>query len=359
MFQFRDRIIAKRIVEQIASFNRTFQFMHVCGTHQDTLVRFGLDALLVRSGVRVVQGPGCPVCVTTPKEIEEAKLLARHGVVVATFGDMTKVPSMGESLQDLRGEGCDIRVVYSIDDAVRISHDLEGELVFFAAGFETTAPSTAAAVLRGLPENMTILSCHRTVPNALVAILSSGETSLDGLIEPGHVSTIIGMRPYEPISERFQIPQVIAGFEPLDLLMSILMLCEMVRSGEHRVKNEYSRVVRPDGNRKAQEALREVFRSTDVAWRGFSVIPESGLELRREFDSYNARVVYGDLLKDVKEAYDEPSGCRCGDVLRGVADPVDCPLFGSKCRPMEPVGPCMVSKEGSCNILYRYGIRRV
>ncbi|MCK5562398.1 MAG: hydrogenase formation protein HypD, partial [Thermoplasmata archaeon] len=270
--------------------------------------------------------------------------------------DMMKVPGLHGSLSDLRNQGLDIQIVYSITDAVKYASTTGKETVFMAIGFETTIPSTASVIIKKPPENFSILCSHRTVPNALKAIIEMGEVKLQGLIEPGHVSTIIGMKPYKFISEKYHIPQVIAGFEPLDLLMGVFMLAKQITGGRAVVENEYKRVVHEDGNQKAIGMLEQVFQPCDVPWRGFPVIPESGLKLRTEFDTYDARLKFSEILEEVnKIEYKEPPGCRCGEVLRGIIDSTECPLFGTGCTPENPIGPCMVSSEGSCNILYKYG----
>jgi len=330
--------------------------MHVCGTHQDTLVKHGLDVLFRKCGVDIGQGPGCPVCVTTPKEIEEMLLLARKSKIVATFGDMIQVPGEKDSLQSMKMEGWDVRTVYGIEDAVSFAEkNQDKDIVFMAVGFETTTPMTAAVLLNNPPRNFSILCCHRVIPPALKAILDMGELKLDGFIEPGHVSTIIGSKPYEFISKEYNVPQVVAGFEPLDLLMGVWMLVQQVHRGEAKVENEYMRVVKEEGNVKAQQVIDEVFEPCDVKWRGFPVIPKSGLRLRDKFERHDARKRYEDDLEELKDKeFSEPKGCRCGEVLRGLISSKECPLFGKKCVPNNPVGPCMVSIEGSCNIEYRY-----
>lgn len=335
------------------------QLMHVCGTHQDTLTHYGLDSLLKTCGVRVRQGPGCPVCVTTAREFEEAATLARTGKTIATFGDVSKVPGRRGSLLDLRGEGHDIRIVYGIGDAVALARKEDKDVVFMAAGFETTAPTTAVMMLEGLPENFFVLSCHRYMPPALNALLAMGETRLEGIIEPGHVSAIIGLKPYERLSETYGIPQVVAGFEPLDLLMAVYMLAQQVQRGEAKVENEYSRVVRYEGNLRALDAINRVFEASDVEWRGFPVIPRSGMTIKRQFEAWDARKVWEDDLRNVSDFLEETRGCRCGEVLRGLIESGECPLFGKACTPTHPVGPCMVSVEGSCNIEYKYKIVHV
>ena len=344
MFEFRDKELAQKIVAKIKSLDKSVTLMHVCGTHQDTLVRFGLQKMLKDVNVDIRQGPGCPVCVTTPNEIEECMALARAGKSIAVFGDMVKVPGINGSLADLRTQGFDIQIVYSISDAVKYAKTSGTETVFMGIGFETTTPSTASVLLKKPPENFSILCCHRTVPNALKAIIEMGEVKLHGLIEPGHVSTIIGLKPYQFLSEQYKIPQVVAGFEPLDLLMGVFMLVKQIKEGRAAVENEYKRVVHEEGNTKAIEMLNSVFNASDVAWRGFPVIPASGLVLNDEFEIYDARKKYSDDLEEVgKIKYEEPKGCRCGEVLRGVIESNECPLFGTGCTPNNPIGPCMVS----------------
>lgn len=356
MFEFRDKEMARKIIEKIRSYHQNITIMHVCGTHQDTLVRFGLQNMLNDVGVDIRQGPGCPVCVTTPKEIEECIALAQNGKSITVFGDMIKVPGVNSSLTDLKTKGFDIQIVYSITDAVNYAQSTKKETVFMGIGFETTTPSTAAVLLKKPPDNFSILCCHRTVPNALKAIIEMGEVKLQGLIEPGHVSTIIGMKPYQFLSDQYKIPQVIAGFEPLDLLMATFMLAKQIEENRAELENEYSRVVQQQGNEKALEILSHVFNPIDISWRGFPVIPASGLALKMEFDKYDARKKFEDDLLEVNQMeFPEPKGCRCGEVLRGVIDSKDCPMFGTGCTPDNPIGPCMVSSEGSCNILYKYG----
>jgi hydrogenase expression/formation protein HypD len=294
--------------------------------------------------------------VTTPKEIEEMLLFARNDKTVVTFGDMIGVPGEKQSLLGMRTEGFDVRTVYGIEDAISIAQKhKDKDVVFMAVGFETTAPTTASILLKNPPSNFSILSCHRTIPPALKAILDMGETKIDGLIEPGHVSTIIGTKPYEFISKDYRVPQVIAGFEPLDLLMGVWILVKQIERGTATVENEYIRAVHEEGNVKAKEAIDEVFEPGDKKWRGFPVIPQSSLELRSKFDEYDARKKYEDELKElVDKDFKEPDGCRCGELLRGLLSPYECPLFGTQCTPDTPVGPCMVSIEGSCNIEFRY-----
>jgi hydrogenase expression/formation protein HypD len=356
VFSLRDKHLTDDIVSQIKKADVNLKFMHVCGTHQDTLVKHGLDVLLQKCGIEIGQGPGCPVCVTTPKEIEEILLLAKEGKTIATFGDMTRVPGEHYSLQQMKTDGYDVRTVYGIEDALLLSEKhKDKEVVFMAVGFETTAPTTASVLLRDPPLNFSVLCCHRLIPPALQAILDMGEIKIDGFIEPGHVSTIIGVKPYEFISNNYHIPQVITGFEPIDLLMGAWMLVRQIQQGKAEVENEYTRAVKPEGNRKAQQVMKQVFEPVDIKWRGFPMILQSGLRLRNKYASYDARKKYEEeLLELTEKEFIEPVGCLCGDVLRGLISSKECPLFGRQCTPDNPVGPCMVSSEGNCNIQYRY-----
>lgn len=355
-----DRPTAERIVSALRRMDLDIRIMHVCGGHQDTLVRHGLDRMLMDIGIEIRPGPGCPVCVTTQREIEEAIHLARRGLTLTVFGDMMRVPGMEQDLFTLRGSGADVRMVYSIDDAVKIaSAHPELEVVFMAVGFETTAPSTAAAVAAGLPPNLSILNTHKMTPPAVEALITMGEIRLDGFIQPGHVTTITGLGAWEFISLKYGIPQVVAGFEPLDLLMATFMLARQITMGLARLENEYGRVASPEGNLAGQKVMREVFVTGDAEWRGFGSIPGSGLLLAPRFSDIDARRRYHDDLAEL-DGMDirEPPGCMCGEVLRGLVYPDECPLFGSVCTPRNPVGPCMVTGEGSCHILLKHGAGR-
>lgn len=354
-FKFRDEEKAEQIIEEIKKSDRDIKLMHVCGTHQDTLVKHGLQPMLEKVGVEIVQGPGCPVCVTTPREIEEMIKLAEDGKTITVFGDMINVPGAEKTLSEVRSEGSAVEIVYSVDDAVKLAEKRDEEIIFMSVGFETTVPSTANVIAEEPPENFSILACNRVIPPALEAILEMGEVDLDGLIEPGHVSTIIGTKPYESLSKKYSIPQVVAGFEPLDLLMAVLMLLRQVEEGRSEVENEYGRVVKEEGNKKALNVIEDVFEPKDIEWRGFPKIPKSGLKLREKYESYSARKKFSDSLKELKDKkFEEPEGCLCGGVLRGVIESKECELFGEECTPSNPVGPCMVSREGACNIEYRY-----
>jgi hydrogenase expression/formation protein HypD len=355
MFRLRDREMSRAIMQRLEKMRLKLTLMHVCGTHQDTLIRFGLDSEFKRVGIDIRQGPGCPVCVTPPGEIEEILALARAGMTIAVFGDVMKVPGEKGCLNDAKAEGADVKVVFGIDDAVDLARRSMKEVVFMAIGFETTAPTTASALLAEPPPNFSVLSCHRTVPPALEAIAEMGEIRLQGMIEPGHVSTIIGTKPYEFLSKKYHLPQVVAGFEPIDLMMGVYMIARQVQQGKAEVENEYTRVVHPEGNPTALKAMDDAFRAEDVPWRGFPVIKKSGLLVKKKLERYDARRKFEDLLAPVHEReFREAKGCRCGEMLRGIALSEECPLFAKKCTPSTPVGPCMVSKEGSCYISFRY-----
>lgn len=356
-FSLNHRKTAERILSALRRMNLDIRIMHVCGGHQDTLVRYGLDRLLADIGVEIRPGPGCPVCVTPQREIEEVIALARKGKTLTVFGDMMRVPGQNYDLFALKGRGNDVRMVYSIDDAVKIAvENPKLQVVFMSVGFETTAPSTAAAVIHGLPSNFSILNCHKLTPPAVKALIDMGELMLHGFIQPGHVCTITGTEPWKFVSQKYRMPQVISGFEPLDLLMSTYMLARQIEEGRAELENEYTRVVKPEGNKKAQALIKRAFVISDAEWRGFGIIPESGLALSPEFQEFDARKRFEDELAPLKDTeIKDPPGCRCGEVLRGIIYPDECPLFGKVCTPRTPIGPCMVTSEGACNIMLRYG----
>ena len=356
MVKLRDADTAAKIVKKMKELDVKCRFMHICGTHQDTIVRFGLTPMLADAGIEVHQGPGCPVCVTTSKEVADAITLARSGITVTAFGDMMRVPTTIGSLFDARAEGCDVRIVYSIEDAVRMAREQPGKpLVFVGVGFETTAPSTGVPLLKGdVPENFYIYSCHRYTLPCIDEILGMGEIKVDGLIQPGHVAVVTGVAPFERFSKENGIPQVVCGFEPLDMLMSCYMLAKQIAEGRAETENEYSRVVKHDGNQKAKTIMNEVFTPVDREWRGFPVIKKSAMALKPEFVSHDATKQFEDILAKTPLVEKEANGCSCGEVLRGLITSEECPLFGTACKPTSPKGPCMVSAEGNCSIAYRF-----
>ena len=353
--QYRDFKKAQKIISWLKD-KGEYRFMHVCGTHQDTIVRYGLDTILFEMGMDVREGPGCPVCVTTTKEIESAVNLARHGITVAVYGDMLKAPGAKDSLATIKAKGGDVHVVYSVEDAIKLTGKRKN-VVFFGVGFETTAPSTAVAIMSS-PENFYVYSVHRRTPPAVVGIAEMGNLKLDGLILPGHVSTIIGVKPWLPLCEKYRIPGVVAGFEPLDVLLAIAMLVKQNEESRVEVENEYTRVVKYEGNKKAQKIMEEVFEDVDMPWRGFPVLEKSGMKIRKKYEDKDAEKAFEDIFEELDEDYPDPPGCRCAEVIRGEIYSWECPLFGRACTPEHPVGPCMVSSEGACAIEYKYGKMR-
>jgi len=353
----RDKELVKAAAERIAELSRggTFRIMHVCGTHEWAITHSGIRDLLPGE-VKVVAGPGCPVCVTPGNEIDAvAGLSMRGGVTITTFGDLLRVPGNATSLAGAKSRGGRVKVIYSIEDAIRLAREHGGEqYVHFSIGFETTAPMTAVEVVRGLPENMSVFSSHRLIPPAMEFLLQSC-ANIDGFICPGHVSTIIGAEPYRALAEKYRKPMVISGFEPLDVMMGVMNIVKQRVDGTYDAVNEYRRAVRDSGNRRAQEAMAEAFEARDSFWRGIGMIPKSGMGLRQKFEASDAVGRFG--LKIEKEDR-MPEGCSCGAVLKGEVGPKDCPLFGKGCTPEHPVGPCMVSSEGTCAIVYKYALPR-
>ncbi len=325
--------------------DRDLSFMHICGTHEASIARHGLRTLLPKR-LKIVMGPGCPVCITPQGEIDAALELVQKGCTVATYGDLLRVPGSSGSLESCGG---DVRVVQGVHKAVEIAEQTDKEVVFISVGFETTAPTVAATLLASPPDNFSILSCHRLVPPAMKWLLEQGEANLQGFMLPGHVCTVTGYSDYE----QFPVPQVVAGFEPEDILLGLLMLTTQVREGVHRIDNAYPRAVCREGNVRAKEIMYRVFEPCDSEWRGFPVIPGSGLRLRPEFSAYDAQKKFEIEVRHV----DKHTACICDKVLRGIAQPSDCRLFDTACSPRRPVGPCMVSHEGACRIWHTYRVR--
>jgi hydrogenase expression/formation protein HypD len=350
--------IVNEIKELRSAISSPVRFMEVCGTHTVAIFRHGIRDLLPE-GIQLLSGPGCPVCVTSIRDVDTVIAISRdRDTIITTFGDMMRVPGDSKSLFYAKSEGSDIRIVYSPLDALRIAKENgDKKVVFFATGFETTSPLVAATISEaenaGI-DNFFIYSVHKTVPPALKALLDSGEVLVDGFILPGHVSTIIGKAPYKFIAEDFKKPAVITGFDALDILSGIKMLLEQITGGKALIENQYTKVVKDEGNLKAVSIMNEYFGPSDAEWRGLGIIPGSGLDLREKFRHRDIRSV---LNPDVPEGR-EPRACSCGDVLKGIKIPTDCALFGKACTPEKPVGACMVSSEGSCSAYYRYmGIR--
>jgi len=352
---YHDPAIARGLVARIRSISRRpLRLMEVCGTHTVAIFRAGIRSLLPPE-IALLSGPGCPVCVTAQGEIDAFIALARQpGAIVCTFGDLLRVPGSGSSLQRERTAGADVRVVYSTLDALRVARENPARpVVFLGVGFETTAPTVAAAIRMAREEglvNFLVFSAHKLAPPALAALLQSDAVCIDGFILPGHVSVIIGSEAFAPLFARHRIPCVVAGFEPLDILRAILMLVQQIETGRPAIENAYPRAVSSGGNRAARQLMEEVFEVSDATWRGLGVIPESGLRLRETFAAHDAARHFGLQTLEVPE----PRGCACGAILTGVRIPPECPLFRRTCTPMSPVGPCMVSSEGTCAAYYRY-----
>ncbi len=352
---FRDPALAQcllRSIERRAT--RPMRLMEVCGTHTMAIFRHGIRALLP-SNLTLLSGPGCPVCVTDTQEIDAFIALSqREDVIVATFGDLIRVPGSYTSLQKESAEGADVRVVYSAMDAVQLARERPDKtVVFLGVGFETTAPTIAAAVLAaremGLA-NFCVYSAHKTVPAALSALMANPAVKIDGFLLPGHVSVIIGLNAYRDFFQAHGIPCVVGGFEPLDILQAVDLLVAQIDAGTPALANGYPRAVTADGNQRARAVLAQVFTACDARWRGLGPIPGSGLAIRPELARYDAAQRFQIAVVEMPP----PKGCACGEILIGARTPPQCPLFRKRCTPMDPVGPCMVSSEGTCAAYYRY-----
>jgi len=329
--------------------------MEFCGGHTVTIFRYGIRQVLPAT-IEMISGPGCPICVTANADLDKAMALARlPDVIITTFGDMLKVPGSYSSLQKVKADGGDVRMVYSTMDALEIAErNPDKSVVFLGIGFETTAPTVAASVLQAEEKgikNYYVLSMHKLCPPVIRTLLDSGEVKLSGLVCPGHVSAIIGSHTWEFIARDYGIPCVISGFEPLDILQCIDMLVAQIEDGKSVVEIAYRRGVRPEGNQPALKLMEQVFETCTAQWRGMGEVADSGLKLRNVYRQYDAELAFDIII----ELPYEPAGCICGDILRGVKIPSDCRLFGKACTPQSPVGPCMVSSEGSCSAYYLYG----
>jgi hydrogenase expression/formation protein HypD len=353
--EYRDPALARALVERIRkSASRRWTLMEVCGGQTHTIVRQGLDELLSEQ-VEMIHGPGCPVCVTPLEQIDRAlHLAARPDVIFTSFGDMLRVPGSDCDLLQVRARGGEVRVVYSPLDALDLARrHPDREVVFFAVGFETTAPANAMAVWRARElgiENFSVLVSHVTVPPAMTALLESPDNRVQGFLAAGHVCTVMGWTEYEPLVAKYRVPIIVTGFEPLDLLEGIALAVRQLEEGRHEVENQYVRSVRREGNRPAQQLVEKVFTLVDRQWRGIGMIPMSGLGLRPEFAAFDAEKKFA--LAGIRA--DEPSECRAGDVLRGRLKPTECPAFGTRCTPERPLGAPMVSSEGACAAYYNF-----
>jgi hydrogenase expression/formation protein HypD len=357
--EFRSADVARKLVTEIERLlepGRKYKFMEVCGGHTHTIYKHGIEDLLPPA-IELVHGPGCPVCVIPMGRQDDAIAIAeRPEVIFATFGDMMRVPASRGSLLDAKARGADVRMVYSPLDALRIAREHpDREVVFFAIGFETTAPSTALTLLRARAEgirNFSVFANHVTIVPAIKAILDSPDLRLDGFIGPGHVSTVIGTRPYRFICREHGRPVAVSGFEPLDILQSVYLLARQLHEGRAEVENQYTRVVHENGNPRALAAIAETMElRTTFEWRGLGFISQSALKLRDAFADWDAELRYE--LPSVRVA--DPKACQCGEVLKGVIKPWECKVFGTACTPDRPIGTCMVSSEGACAAYYNYG----
>lgn len=352
---FRDPKLARGLIHSIEKWApEQATLMEVCGTHTVAIARNGLRTMMPE-GIRLASGPGCPVCVTSNKDIDTVIALSRvPGVTIATFGDMTRVPGSTSSLLKEQAQGRSINIVYSPLDALTLAKENPDEqIVFVGVGFETTTPLVAMAIKRakamGL-KNFSVFVAHKNMPGALETIVADPALKIDALILPGHVSTIIGVKPYEFLARKYGIPGVITGFEPVDVLQGIAMIMRQLHEGRAEIETAYSRGVMKEGNPVALAAIEEVFETVDATWRGLGVIPGSGYAIRDEYKEFDAFARFSPEVEPTQE----PKGCRCGDVLRGIMAPNECPLFRKVCTPENPIGPCMVSSEGSCAAYFRY-----
>ncbi len=355
---FSDPALARRLLRRLENaLTRPFTFMEVCGTHTVALFRTGIASLLPE-GLTHLSGPGCPVCVTHDSEIAAAVSLAEQpGIILATFGDLMRVPDPeGRTLKTAQAKGAHVAMLYSPLEALDLAKaHPDKKVVFMGVGFETTAPTVAAVILAARDQglsNFMVMSCHKLVPPALRLLLAAPDCGIDGFLLPGHVSTILGLAPYAFVAEEFKRPAVVGGFEATDLLQALIALVEQADNPTPAVLNQYTRGVSDDGNPKAREIMDTVFAPTSARWRGLGSIPDSGLAIRPEFADFDAVLRLGMSLPEGKTI----PGCRCGAVLSGRMQPPDCPLFGKACTPASPIGPCMVSTEGSCAAYYNYGL---
>ncbi|HEY5700114.1 MAG TPA: hydrogenase formation protein HypD [Acidimicrobiales bacterium] len=356
--EYRDPVAAGRLLGVIEDLTGDdhFKFMEVCGGHTHTIYRHGIEHVLP-DGVELVHGPGCPVCVIPMGRIDDAIAVAETpGLIFTSFGDMMRVPGGNGTLLEAKARGADVRMVYSPLDALRIAvENPERKVVFFAIGFETTAPSTALTLLRARDDGITNFSVfcnHVTIVPPIKAILESPDLRLDGFLGPGHVSTVVGNRPYRFVADTYGKPLVTAGFEPLDILQAVAMLLAQIRQGRCEIENQYTRVVRDEGNPRALEVLAEVFELRPYfEWRGLGFIAQSALKLRAEFAPWDAELHHE--VPGVRVA--DPKACQCGEVLKGVIKPWECKVFGTACTPETPIGTCMVSSEGACAAYYNFG----
>lgn len=353
---FRNKDYTIKIVNSIKrtlkDLKKPIKIMHVCGTHEHTISKYGLRSLLPKE-LEILSGPGCPVCVCPAADIDKAiELGKRKDTIITTFGDMVRVPASSISLAELKADGSDIRIVYGPHNAIQIAKENPNkEVIFFAIGFETTAPLIGYEIKTNPPSNFSVICAHKLIPAALELLISQSQLKIHGFISPGHVSTIIGLKPFKLFSDAYKVPNVIAGFEPNDVLLGILMLLKQIKEKKYETLNEYSRVVKPEGNKIAQEIINDVFESISSPWRGIGRVLDGGLAIRDKYNKFDA-----DKKFDIKieKSQDIPPGCSCHLIMVGKLYPYECKLFKKSCTPLNPIGPCMVSMEGTCSIYYKY-----
>ncbi|SFC49271.1 hydrogenase expression/formation protein HypD [Halobiforma haloterrestris] len=357
--KFRDPDAAEELAadleELMDRIDDPVEIMHVCGSHEQVIAKFGLRSMLPE-GLSITMGPGCPVCVTDMPEVDEAVALAEDGKVVATYGDMFRVPGTRKSLADAKAAGASVEVVYSASEAVDLAAERDEEVVFFATGFETTAAPTAAILQTGPPENFSVLSAHKYVPPAMEVVAEMPDTDVDGFLAAGHAATITGYGLFEEFVDGYDLPVVVGGFEPIDVLYGLRKLLEFLAEGEDGLANAYPRCVTREGNEAAMDAIREVFDLTAGEWRGIADIPDANFVLSDAYAEYDARERFD--IEPVEGDVDPlTEQCLCGDIMAGTTSPEECDLFGDECTPSNPVGACMVSDEGTCKIHLEYGGR--
>lgn len=362
--EYRDPVRARQLQHRLAAVvsevgREPVSVMHVCGSHEQAIARFGLRATFPK-GLDVFMGPGCPVCITDVPEVDEAVALALSGVRVLTYGDMLRVPGTSRSLQDAKAEGANVGVVYSVTQAIEEARATSEPVVFFATGFETTAVTTAAELVKGPPENFSVLSAHKYIPPVMEIVSEMPGTRVEGFLAAGHAATITGWGVFEAFVERHRVPVVVAGFEPLDILAALVQLVEQIRDRKAEVVNAFPRCVSKEGNVPAQRLLWKVFRPFGGQWRGIAHVPNGNLRLRPEYERWDTRQRF---QIDMRPLWDHApptlvQDCICGDIMSGIKSPAHCRLFGKECNPESPVGACMVSSEGTCRIWAQYGGQR-
>ena len=352
--EYRDKNIVRKIIEDIKRISKKeVSFMEVCGGHTMSVQKFGIPSLLPEN-IKLLSGPGCPVCVSSRSYIDQAIAYSRlNDVIITTYGDLIRVPGSTSSLDIEKGKGADIRIVYSVLDALNIAKENpDKKIIFLGIGFETTAPGSAVGILNAAQQglnNFFLYSSHKVMPPAMKALVDEG-VKIDGYIAPGHVSTITGSGIYADIPEKFGLACVISGFEPVDILKSIYLLVKQVESNNPKVEIAYKRAVRPEGNIKALAMMNEVFEPRNDWWRGLGILQDSGLKPKEKYRNFDAEKMFNVEVEPTKE----DKGCICGEILKGLKTPKDCKLFNKACTPEDPVGPCMVSNEGACHAYYKY-----